>query len=315
MRFDHARPAADDPLLRYSVAEFAEILFEVFAAADVRSIVEIGSEAGGFTGQLLDYATRRGGHLVAVDPAPSEHVRTLAAAGEAFSLVEATSHRALDELEAADAYIIDGDHNYFTVTGELERIAAAATRVAGAPLVVVQDVGWPCGRRDLYYDPEGLPAEARQPYVYGGVLPWDSRPGAGGLRGEGHFAVAVDEGGPRNGVCTALEDFLGGHPELEVLSLPCIFGLAVVFASGAPWAPEVRRLLAPFDDHPLLARLEANRVRLYLEVIALQDLIARERRAQAERVAGLHARVDALAAEVRLLREARRVEEAGQIPG
>ena len=49
MRFEDARPSPDDPALRYSLAEFREIILTAFGIVDVRSIVEIGAEGGAFT--------------------------------------------------------------------------------------------------------------------------------------------------------------------------------------------------------------------------------------------------------------------------
>lgn len=304
MRFDAARPARADPLLRYSLAELAELIFAGFEAAGVRSVVEIGAEGGEFTQRVVEWVTARDGRLVSIDPNPNGLVRKLAAGNDAVSLRQEMSHRVLPELEACDAYLLDGDHNYFTVSGELAAIHATAAEAGTHPLLILQDVAWPAGRRDQYYDPESIPADARHPYDYGGVLPWeDETQPARGFRGEGAFAFATHEGGPDNGVCQALEDFLASHDGLDVISIPCIFGLAVVFPKSAPWARKLRSRLSPFDDHPLLARLESNRVRLYLAVLELQDRLDRERRRAAEVEAALRAEAQTLRAELGIARQ------------
>ena len=71
-----------------------------------------------------------------------------------------------------DAALIDGDHNWYTVYNEL-RMLARPPGQAGAPLplLIMHDVGWPYGRRDLYYDPERIPEEFRQPYAQTGMRP------------------------------------------------------------------------------------------------------------------------------------------------
>ena len=61
--------------------------------------------------------------------------------------------------------IIDGDHNHFTVYHELTLIerAAGAERRRGS----CSSTTWrPCGRRDSYYDPSGLPPEAVHPHSF-----------------------------------------------------------------------------------------------------------------------------------------------------
>ena len=75
-----------------------------------------------------------------------------------------------------DAALIDGDHNWYTVYNELQLLAEVA-REAGAPLpvLIMHDVGWPYGRRDLYYAPEQIPEEFRQPYAQRGMRPGHAR--------------------------------------------------------------------------------------------------------------------------------------------
>ncbi len=206
--------------------------------------------------------------------------------------------QALAEIGPADAYLLDGDHNYATVAGELDAIRSRA--VDGVfPLVVVHDVGWPCARRDQYYRPAALPADDVHPHTYeGGVRP-DS-PGIvdGGFSGAGEFAYALEEGGARNGVLTAVEDFLAGHPNLVFVRVPCIFGLGVLSDGGASYADELARLLAWCDENPLLARLEENRLALYLKVHdVLRDLdaVAAERDEARAALEELRAAVRALA--------------------
>src|SRR5690606_26010799 len=102
----------------------------------------------------------------------------------------------LPTLDGIDAALIDGDHNWYTVFNELRLIAEGAER-AGTPLpvLVLHDVGWPYGRRDLYYAPERIPEEHRQPYVQRGLLP--GNPGVvrrGGLNPT--MWNAETEGGP-----------------------------------------------------------------------------------------------------------------------
>ena len=66
--------------------------------------------------------------------------------------------------------LVDGDHNWYTVVNEL-RLIAATSAGAGEPLPVLicHDVGWPYGRRDLYYAPEQIPEEYRQPWAQQGA--------------------------------------------------------------------------------------------------------------------------------------------------
>ncbi len=258
-------------LLIHSLSELREIVLGVLDAAEPRHVVEVGAESGGFTERLLEWLAPRGGRLTTIDPAPAEKVRALGAMfPRVHRLITERSPAALDGLDPAQVYVLDGDHNYWVVWHELEAIHAACG--AEPKIVILHDVGWPCGRRDQYYSPSALPAGAVHPHTYERGVHLDSvDPIEGGFRGEGAFAAAVHEGGPKNGVLTAVEDFMAAHPGHELAIVPAVFGLGVLFDAAHPRRDALRALLDAYDQNPLLARLEENRLRNYLQVIALQD--------------------------------------------
>jgi hypothetical protein len=240
-----------------SLANNAELLLGSLDAAGARSVAEVGSYAGDFTRVLLLWAERTGATVTAIDPLPKPPLEELEAERPDLTLVRATSHEALAEIELPDAVILDGDHNYFTVAGEL-RIIAERAAPGPLPLLLFHDVCWPHARRDTYEAPEAIPAEHRQPMVEGGGLfPGDAgiRPGGLPMR-----ASADHEGGERNGVLTAIEDFVGGRDDLRLAVIPAFFGLGVLWSRDAPYAAALAELLDPWDRNPLLERLEANRV-------------------------------------------------------
>ena len=154
--------------------------------------------------------------------------------------------------------IIDGDHNYFTVSHELQAIGERA-RGAELPLLLFHDVCWPHGRRDDYFDAEQIPADSRHLVGGdgGGLYPGDPalRPGA-----LPYPRSAAREGGERNGVLTAIEDFVATRGDLRLVVVPAFFGFGVVWHPGRPGAQELARILDPFDRNPILERLEASRV-------------------------------------------------------
>ena len=261
------------PLLLHSLSELREVWLPLLEIAGIRSATEIGSESG-VTSELLVARMHEagGGRLVIVDPdalevpAPDDVQRTV---------VRGYSPAALEGLEPTDLYLIDGDHNHWTVSRELETIAAAAQGRDVFPLLLLNDVSWPAARRDQYYAPDRLPAEAVHPYSFElGAVPGESPLAASGFRGEGSFAYALEEGGPRNGVLTALEDFLAGRPDLELHLVSPVFGLGVVIDRNALWADAARASLAPYAGSAFLARLERNRTDLFVKLIELQDAMA-----------------------------------------
>jgi hypothetical protein len=94
----------------------------------------------------------------------------------------------------------------------------------------------------------------------------------------GHFAWALHEGGPRNGVLTAIEDFVSELHEagrtLAFAELPAVFGLGVLFDQDAPWSEALGQHLLPYHANPLLRALEETRLASYLRVLDLQDGLA-----------------------------------------
>jgi MoaA/NifB/PqqE/SkfB family radical SAM enzyme/SAM-dependent methyltransferase len=257
-----------EPIL-FSLSHFREIILAAFDVAGVRRFVEIGSQYGMSTEQLCDYAKRVGGQLITIDPAPQDAARALIASYRDqphFRFIEGTSLEALPALGDVDAYIIDGDHNYYTVFNELVEIEK--TRGDRPWLVFEHDVCWPCGRRDMYYAPERIPAEFRHPFLYNvGVTTESSTPIPGGFGDVPGLAIAVPEGGPRNGVRTAIEDFVAQHPELKFEVIPAIFGVGIIYSRNAPWVEKLAGLLRPYTNSPLLERMEQNRVWLSLQLL------------------------------------------------
>jgi cephalosporin hydroxylase/glycosyltransferase involved in cell wall biosynthesis len=201
----------------------------VLEAIDAKRIVEIGALRGETTVLMLE---RLGpdAELHVIDPVPefdpTEHERAFPGR---YIFHRALSHDVLSGLPSMDAALIDGDHNWYTVYHEL-RLLSDTARQAGDPLpvMILHDVLWPYGRRDLYYAPEQIPEEFRQPYAQQGMrmgkkelLP------RGGLNPTMYNART--EGGPRNGVMTALDDFVEEYDRpLRRVVLPIYFGLAIV---------------------------------------------------------------------------------------
>lgn len=266
-------PLAMSPsLLLHSLTEMKDLVHGALEAAQTRTVVEIGSESGANTRELLRFVEEREGQLWCVEPEPTIEVERLDEQEDRLHLVRGRSPEALTAIEACDAYIIDGDHNYWTVSRELDHIAQGSGRL---PLVILHDVCWPGGRRDMYYAPDALPAGAVHPHSWQlGSVPDREEAVEGGFRGRGGFAIAVREGGERNGVRTAVEDFVETRRDLRFALVPVIFGLGFLYSATAPYAESLDRLLGPFERNPLLERLERNRIDLYLELLKQGDVVS-----------------------------------------
>jgi hypothetical protein len=252
--------AVTDPMqLGYSLANVRELLIACLEAAEVRSVLEIGSYEGELTEFLLDWAADREVVVAGLDPLPPEKLRELAARRPELELIERTSHDHLEQLDALpDAIVIDGDHNYHTLSEELRLIAEKAGGGGAFPLLLFHDVLWPHARRDTYYAPERIPDDSRQPLGHNvGLVPGNPDTNPLGLP---FIWAALREGGDRNGTLTAIEDFLAEHDGLRFAILPAFFGFGAMWPHDASWAGAVDAAIGPFDRNPVLERLERNRV-------------------------------------------------------
>ncbi len=256
-----------------TLANLAELVFACLEASGARSVVEIGAEYGFFTSELLAWAAGRDvDRIVAIDPEPRPQLLELAGEHPELELIVESSASALPGFELTDAVIIDGDHNYFTVSEEL-RLVAELAGDGPLPLILLHDIGWPLARRDSYHAADKIPAEHRQPLAEPALLvPGD--PGVGD-RGLYYRSAAAHEGGPRNGVLTAVEDFLADRSELKLAIMAPFFGLGVVWDTRASNADAVEAAVAPWDRNPLLIRAEEKRVEhLVAEFTHLQEIDA-----------------------------------------
>jgi hypothetical protein len=265
------------------------VVAPVLEAAGVRRVVEIGALRGENTELMLE---RLGPEveLHVIDPVPdfdpSEHEARFAGR---YVFHRDLSLNVLGDLPPMDAALVDGDHNWYTVYNELRLLREAARAADGPmPLLILHDVCWPYGRRDLYYEPENVPSEFRQKWRRTGMLPGREKlvPYGAGLNPT--MCNAELEGGPRNGVMTGLDDFMAEHDRpLRRVVLPIYFGLAIVaeeerLAQTPALARELDRLesLAGKDD--LLELAEETRI----SALIFQHGIYFQRERQVGRIAG-----------------------------
>ena len=196
-------------------------------------IVEVGSDYGPNTRNLLEFCQRHDATLHVVDPVPKYDVAEWTERhGEYAIFHQSTSLEALREIEGFDVVFIDGDHNWYTVFNELTLINRRSEEISQPfPLVALHDVGWPYGRRDSYYDYDGIPENQRQPCAKKGMIPGDAGLAEKGGLNQG-FPNATSEGGARNGVLTAVEDFLvQTHWEIETITIHGLHGLGLLVPS------------------------------------------------------------------------------------
>lgn len=224
------------------------VIEPLLTRAEPRVIVEIGAEIGRNTGNLIGFCQAHGAVLHVIDPKPRFDVEGwLSEHGDRLVIHQAKSLEALPAVEPADAVLIDGDHNWYTVYNELSLIRELADRHGHRfPIVLLHDIDWPYGRRDLYYNPDDIPESGRQRFERAGIqLDCNPLNKSHGLNP--HLHNAVTEGGPRNGVATAIDDFLAPRKDqMRYVKIPGFHGLGIL-------APILLLQSNPALDHFLTA--------------------------------------------------------------
>jgi hypothetical protein len=277
----------------------------IFETVQPRCVLEIGADMGWNTRNILAYCRATGARADIVDPALSPALQeVLSAYRREHTFHCLNSIHAIPGLEVPDLALIDGDHNWYTVYQELELLyALAMDRKTAPPIILFHDVAWPYARRDMYYNPDAIPSGHQHPYAYVGMLPDVSELQESGMNCA--LANATHEGGPRNGVLTAIEDFIASLAvEVRFYQLPFFNGLGILIP-GERTTPSLQALVDSFftpesllkactqlELHAMLVRARLGQVEALLtqRTEALQrarELLA-QKTAELDRVHGLN---------------------------
>jgi hypothetical protein len=267
-------------------------ILDLLAALAPEVIVEVGAEQGRVSVPLVGWAAAHGAVVHVVEPVPLFDTDALRRRHPgSLRLHRSPSLRVLSRLSAPDLVLLDGDHNWHTVLGELRQLERRALRDGRIPpMVLLHDVEWPYARRDLYYDPAAIPASHRREHARRGLHPGESELRDPGMNAHLHNAVA--EGGPANGVLTAVEDFIAESSRRWSMSVvPGLFGLGVLAPRqllGRRRA--VRELVAGIDSPGFLrAQCRAIEAARIAEIIRAGALEAELRTLRAAAARGRHA--------------------------
>ena len=251
----------------------------IFETVEPKRVLEIGADAGWNTRNILSYCRATGTRADIVDPAPAPSLQAvLAEYREEHTYHCLRSVQAIPALEAPDIALIDGDHNWWTVYRELELLyGLAAHRKAAPPIILLHDVAWPYARRDMYYDPDAIFPTERHAHAYIGVLPGVAELVETGMNGV--LANATHEGGPRNGVLTAVEDFIASTGvDVAFYQLPFFNGLGILIPRERMTSPLQALVDSFYLPESLLeacVQLERNSMHLLAQLTQAQTLLTR----------------------------------------
>ena len=273
---------------------WGRLIKPVFEAAEARNVLEIGAEYGLSTRVLMNYINAVDGHLHCIDPSPLFEADDFRREyGERLTFYGDLSLNVIGQLPQLDVAMVDGDHNWYTVFNELKALEVLhGGDPMRQPIIFAHDIGWPYGRRDLYYDPTTIPEAFLQPYERKGMLPNKAHlVDEGGMNLE--LCNAVDEGGPKNGVLTGVEDYIAQSAlDFRFLNLPFYYGLGILvteqrLAANPALAAQISTLEQQLQGEELIRLAEHLRI---VEGVVLQTL-QRKLEASEQRVAELEAQL------------------------
>ena len=202
------------------------LILPIFKHENVKSIVEIGSEKGINTRNILEYCMENDGKLTSIDPDPNFDATALEKEYEdSYKILKTLSLESLPSLDDYDCILVDGDHNWYTVYNELQCINKNFSQ-DNFPLAFLHDTSWPYGRRDSYYNPEDIPKEYLNEYIR--VIPEETdKMDVNSLKVPPY--KAIEENTPKNGVLTAIEDFINDCSlDLQLHYFPVFYGTCIL---------------------------------------------------------------------------------------
>lgn len=121
-----------------------------------------------------------------------------------------------------DAIFLDDDPNWYTVYNELNIIKDNNDMF---PLVFICNNVFPHKRRDSYYNPNRIPKE----YIneYSNTLNYNNIEISDGLY------HAINENTPKNGVLTAIEDFLHENINITIMDIVFVNGITILYLENS----------------------------------------------------------------------------------
>ena len=262
------------------------IIKPLFYKIEPNLIIEVGSEKGNNTKNVLEYCKTNDAKLISIDPLPQFDVNLFKMEyKDKFEIYEDLSLNCLKFLENYDVILLDGDHNYYTVYNELKAIEEKCND--DFPFIILHDISWPYARRDCYYNPKTIPFEYLHPHEKNGVYPEIRE-----LTNEGMNSTIYNaklENTPRNGVLTGIEDFLDeSEKDLYFFKIELFNGLGIICPntqdninlikeifenSNVMYLCEIQHVKISLDKNKIINSLKNEKLRLNNENKNLKENI------------------------------------------
>ena len=173
----------------------------------VNKVVLCGINDEDITNQILKFCDTENASYIAIDSEIDK-----------LDPVDEFPLDALHNIADYGAIFIDDDPNWYTVYNELNLIKKNNDEF---PLVFICNDIFPHKNRDSYSDPDMIPNEFLNEYSnkfsYNGIQLMDD------------YYHAIEENTPKNGVSTAIEDFLSENPSIGLMDIKLSPGIVILY--------------------------------------------------------------------------------------
>lgn len=146
----------------------------------------------------------------------------------------------LPNLRNIDAIFINDDPNWYTVYSELNLIKKTNSNF---PLVFICNNKYPHKRRDSYSNLDNIPNEYKNECCNKLIIEYVDDNEMKYTEIEDGFCHAIHNNTPKNGVLTAIEDFLNENLSLKILDINSLEGLSLIYKDSGVAYFRVNKIL------------------------------------------------------------------------
>lgn len=186
----------------------SELIQEIFYIFKVKEVVISGLNDENIINEILKSDI----NLISINQNEIQNIKT----------IKDQPLNALSSLKNYDAIFIDDDPNWYTLLNELKLINENNNQF---PLVFICNNKFPNKRRDSYINPDSIPAKFRQEYEIGLPICYNDKK----ITIFDGLYHAYEENTPKNGVLTAIEDFISKNNHIGIMNIDFIEQITILY--------------------------------------------------------------------------------------
>ena len=158
-----------------------------------------------------------------------------------IKLLKDKTQNILQTMNNFDAIFINDDPNWYTVFNELNLIKK---NYLNFPLVFICHNKYPHKRRDSYINPDKIPNEYKHDCCRDLPVKYEENNKNKNAMIEDGFCHAIYKDTPKNGVLTAIEDFLNENLSLNLLELNFLEGISLIYEDSFNTKEKIQKIFS-----------------------------------------------------------------------